>query len=152
MGPNSMSSNSWRSNAKGNTVIEIRPKPTDLKDECDAFFPIFSDEEGKRFCSLSKRNICIPKYFNDQLLKDIRTHDFVNVLCKKLGWFKLKTVKYDVFLKLTIEFYTTLKIKDEEQRIFACRFFGKEYEFDYDLMTEIFKLSERGHLSPFYRI
>ena len=118
--------------------MEIRPKPTDLKEEYDAFFPIFSDEEGKRFSYLSKRNVCMPKYFDDQLLKDIRMHDFMNVLCKRLGQFKLKTVKYDVFLELTTEFYTTLKIKDEEQRIFSCRFFGKEYEFDYDLMTEIY--------------
>ena len=80
-----MSSNSQRFNAKGKTPIEIRPKPMDLKEEYDAFFPICSDEEGKRFSSLSKRNICMPKYFNDQLLKDIGMHDFVNLLCKRLG-------------------------------------------------------------------
>ena len=96
----------------------IRPKPMDLKDKYDAFFPILSDEEGKRFYSLSKRNICMPKYFDDQIFKDIGMHDFINILCKKLGWYKLKTVKYDVFLELTIEFCTTLKIKDKEQRIF----------------------------------
>ena len=49
-----------------------------------------------------------------------------------------------MFLELTIEFYTTLKIKDEEQRIFSCRFFGKKYEFDYDLMTEIFGFAKGG--------
>ena len=58
------------------------------------------------------------KYFDDKTLKEIRMHDFVNVLCKKLGWYKLKIVQYDVLLQLTIEFYTTLKIKDEEQRSF----------------------------------
>ena len=82
------------------------------------FFPINLDEEGKRFSSLCKRNICIPKYFDDQLLKDMGMHDFVNLLCKRLGWFKVKIVKYDVFYELIVEFYTTLKIKDEEQRIF----------------------------------
>ena len=122
--------------------MEIRPNPTDLKEEYDAFFPTFSNEEGKRFSSLSKRNICTPKYFDDQLLKDIGMHDFLNVLYKRLGWFKLKIVKYNMFYELTIEFYTTLKIKDEEQRIFSCSFFGKEYEFDYDLITEIFSSSE----------
>ena len=98
--------------------MEIRPKPMDLKEEYDAFFPIYSDEEGKRFSSLCKRNICMPKYFDDQLLKDIGMHDFVNLLCRRLGWFKLKTVKYDVFYELSVEFYTTLKIKDQEQKIF----------------------------------
>ena len=72
-------------------------------------------------------------------------HDFVNVLYKRLGWYTLKMVQYDVFLELTIKFYTTLKIKDEEQRIFSCRFFGKEYKFDYELMTKIFIYTQRLH-------
>ena len=54
----------------------------DLKEEYDAFFPIYSDEEGKRFSSLCKKNICMPKYFDDQLLKDIGMHDFVNFCAK----------------------------------------------------------------------
>ena len=77
-----MSSNSRRFNAKGKTPMEIRPKPMDLKEEYDTFFPIYSNEEGKRFSSLCKRNICITKYFDDQLLKDIGMHDFMNLLCK----------------------------------------------------------------------
>ena len=60
----------------------------------------------------------MPKYFDDQLMKDIGMHDFVNMLCRRLGQFKLKTVKYDVFYELTVKFYTTLKIKDQEQKIF----------------------------------
>ena len=110
----SMYSNSQGLNGKVKTPMEIRPKPMDLKEEYDAFFPIYSDEEGKRFSSLCKRNICMPKYFDDQLLKDIRMHDFVNLLCRRLGWFKLKIVKYDVFYELTVELYTILKVKDEE--------------------------------------
>ena len=98
--------------------MEIRAKPMDLKEKYDAFFPIYSNEEGKRFSSLCKRNICMPKYFDDQLLKDIRMHDFVNLSCKRLGWFKVKIVTYDVFYELNVEFCTILKIKDEEQRIF----------------------------------
>ena len=46
--------------------------------------------------------------------------------------------------ELNVEFYTTLKIKDEEHIIFSRRFFRNEYEFDYDLMTEIFSFSEGG--------
>ena len=57
-------------------------------------------------------------------------------------------VQYDGFLELTIEFYTILKIKDEEKRIFSCRFFGKEYNFNYKLMTEIFAFSEGGICQP----
>ena len=64
----SMSNNSQRSNKKGKTPMEIRPKPIDLKEEYDAFFPIYSDEEGKKFCSLLKRNLSMPKHFDDQLL------------------------------------------------------------------------------------
>ena len=112
--------------------MEIRPKPMDLKEKYDTFFPIFSNEEGKRLYSLSKRNICMPKYFDDQILKEIERHDFMNVLCKRLGWYKLKTVQYDVFVELTIEFYTTLKIKNKEPIIFSCRLFRKEYDFDWN--------------------
>ena len=45
--------------------MEKKPKPMDLKDKYNAFFRIFSDEERKRLYSLSKRNICMPKYFDD---------------------------------------------------------------------------------------
>ena len=128
--------------------MEIRPKPIDLKEEYDAFFPIYSDEEGKKFYSLLKRNLSMPKQFDNQLLQDIHMFDYVNLLCKRMGWYKLKIVKYDMFHELTIEFYTTLKIKDEEQRIFSCRFFGQEYEFDYDLMTQIFDFHEGGICQP----
>ena len=55
MGSNNMSSNSRRSNAKGKTPMEKKPKPMGLKDKYNAFFPIFLDEEGKRFYSLSKK-------------------------------------------------------------------------------------------------
>ena len=84
--------------------MELKPKPIGIKEEYDAFFPIYSDEEGKKFSSLYKRNICMPKYFDDQLMKDIGMHDFMNVLCRSLVWFKVKIVKYDVFYDLTVEF------------------------------------------------
>ena len=80
-----MSNNSRRSNKKVKTPMEIRPKPIHLKEEYDAFFPIYSDEEGKRFCSLLKRNLSMPKHFDDQLLKDIHMFDYVNLLCKRMG-------------------------------------------------------------------
>ena len=93
----SVSSNSKRFNKKVKTPMEIRPKPMDLMEDYDAFFPIYSEEEGKRFSSLCKRSICIPMYFDDQLLKDMGMYDIMNLMCKRLGWFKVKTVKYDMF-------------------------------------------------------
>ena len=53
-----------------------------------------------------------------------------------------------MFLELTIEFYTNLKIKDEEQRIFSYKFFGKKYDFAYELMTKIFSFTEGGICQP----
>ena len=64
----SMSSNSRRFDKKGKTPMEIKPKPIDLKEKYDPFFPIYSDEEGKKFSSLIKRNLYMPKHFDDQLL------------------------------------------------------------------------------------
>ena len=81
----SMSNNSRRSNKKVKTPMEIRPKPTDVKEEYDAFFPIYSDEECKKFCSLLKRNLSMPKHFDDQLLKEIHMFEYVNFLCKRMG-------------------------------------------------------------------
>ena len=74
----SMSNNSRRSNKRVKTPMEIRPKPIDLKEEYDACFPIYSDEKGKKFCSLLKRNLSIPKHFDDQLLQDIHMFEYVN--------------------------------------------------------------------------
>ena len=65
--------------------MEIRLKPINLKEKYDAFFPIYSDEEGKKFCSLLKRNLSMPKHFDDQLLQDIHMFEYVNLLCKRMG-------------------------------------------------------------------
>ena len=62
----------------------------------------------------------------------------LNTLCARMGWLQLKTIKYEVFFELSIEFYTTLKIIDDKLGIFSCRFCGKEYLFDYELMFDIF--------------
>ena len=53
------------------------------------------------------------KYFDDKILKKIGMHDYVNALCRKIGYHKLKMMQYDIFLELTIEFYTTLKIENQ---------------------------------------
>ena len=79
-------------NDKGKTPRERKAKPHDIKSKYDAFFPIYSEEEGKKFCSLTKRKLYMPKYFDDNILTDIEMHDFINTLCKQLGWTQLKSI------------------------------------------------------------
>ena len=45
------------SQAKGKKPINSKGKQCDIRDEYDAVFPIFSEDEGKRFCSLVKKKI-----------------------------------------------------------------------------------------------
>ena len=120
----------------------------DISKDYDAFFPIYSEEEGKRFCSLVKRKFSLPKYFDDEILVGIEMKDFVNTLCERMGWKQLKLVQYEVFFELSIEFYTTLKIVDENLGLFSCRLFGKEYKFHYELISEIFCFSHGGICQP----
>ena len=65
-----------------------------------------------------------------------------------MRWLQLKSIKYEVFFELSIEFYTTLKIIDEKLGIFSCRFCGKEYLFDYELMSDVFGFPEGGICQP----
>ena len=51
--------------AKGKMPINSGGKPRDLRDDYDAFFPLYSKDEGKRFCSLVKRKFSMPKYFDE---------------------------------------------------------------------------------------
>ena len=117
----------------GKKPINSGGKQSDISDDYDAFFPIYSEDEGKQFCSLVKRKISMPKYFDDRLLDELEMKDFIDNLCARMGWLQLKTIKYVVFFELIVEFYTTLKIIDEKLGIFSCRFYGKEYLFDYEL-------------------
>ena len=114
------------SQAKGKKPINSRGKQCDIRDDYDAFFPIYSEDEGKRFCSLVKRKFSMPKYFDDRLLDELEMKDFIDNLCARMGWLQLKTIKYEVFFELTVEFYTTLKIVNEKLGIFSCRFCGNE--------------------------
>ena len=88
------------------------------------------------------------KYFDDRLLDELEMKDFINNLCARMGWLQLNTIKYEVFFELTVEFYTTLKIVDEKLGIFSCRFCGKEYLFDYELMSDVFGFPEGGICQP----
>ena len=65
-----------------------------------------------------------------------------------MGWLQLKSTKYEVLFELSVKFYTTLKIIDEKLGIFSYRFCGKEYLFDYELLSDIFGFSEGGICQP----
>ena len=65
-----------------------------------------------------------------------------------MRWTKFVNLKYDTFYELTIEFYTTFKIIDKKEKIYSCRFFGKEYRFDRTIMLEIFGFLEGGYTHP----
>ena len=92
------------SQAKGKKPINSRGKQCDIRDDYDAFFPIYSEDEGKRFCSLVKRKFSMPKYFDDRLLDELEMKDFIDNLCVRIGWLQLKTIKYEVFFELTDKF------------------------------------------------
>ena len=86
----------------------------------------------------------MPKYFDDELLVELGMKEFIDNLCARMRWLQLKSIKYEVFFELSIQFYTTLKIIDEKLRIFSCRFCGKGYLFDYELMFDVFGFFEGG--------
>ena len=90
----------------------------------------------------------MPKYFDDELLVELEMKEFIDNLCARMGWLQLKSIKYEVFFELTIEFYTTLKIIDEKLGVFSCRICRKEYLFDYELMPNIFGFFEGGIFQP----
>ena len=100
-------------------------KSKDIRVDYNAFIAIYSEEEGKRFYSLVKRNFSKPKYFDDEVLLKLGIKGTIYVFYNKLGWSKLATTQYDVFFELTIEFYTIFKILDANQWNFSCRFFRK---------------------------
>ena len=87
---------------QGRRLSDGKGKPKDMSNEYEAFFAIHSEEEGKKFCSLVKRNFSKPKYFDDEVLLNMGIKGTIDVFCNKLGWSKLATAQYEVFFELTI--------------------------------------------------
>ena len=78
-----------------------------------------------------------------KFLVELEMKEFIDNLCARMEWLQLQSIKYEAFFELSIEFYTTLKIINEKLGIFSCRFYGKEYLFDYEL-----SFSEGGIYQP----
>ena len=79
-------------NAKGKNPIRRKGEPRDIKNKYGTFFPIYSEEECKRLCPLTKRKFILLKYFDDKVLEDIGMKDFINSFCERMGWKQLKLV------------------------------------------------------------
>ena len=130
----------------------------DFADEYKSPFPIHFHEEGKKFQSFSKRNLILPKYFDEATLHTIGLKDDIYAMCAALGWTKFIGMKFNVYYKLVVEFYTTFKEVDRAKHIYSCRFFRKPYQLDYDLVCKVFGFRKGGlcdrpsefHLSAFW--
>ena len=103
---------------QGRRLSDSKGKSKDIRTDYDAFFAIYSEEVGKRFCSLVKRNFSKPKYFDDEVLFNLGIKRTIDVFYNKFGWSKFIATQHNVFFELTIEFYTTFKILDANQVIF----------------------------------
>ena len=53
-------------------------KLCDIRANYEVFFPIYSEEKGKRLCSLVKRKFSMPKYFEEDVLIDIGLKNTIN--------------------------------------------------------------------------
>ena len=60
-----------RTQSQDKKLSDGRTKTRDMKDDYDAFFAIYSEEEGKKFCSLIKRSFSKPKYFDNEARKAV---------------------------------------------------------------------------------
>ena len=57
-----------KTQTQGRRLSNGKGKSKDIRVDYDTFFVIYSEEEGKRLCSLVKRNFNKPKYFDDEVL------------------------------------------------------------------------------------
>ena len=84
------------------------------------------------------------KYFEGEVLLNMGLKGTKDIFCNKLVSLNWLSTQHDVFFEITIEFYTTFKILDANQGVFSYGFFGKEYYFKYEIMSDIFGFLERG--------
>ena len=131
------------------SVIDITKigKP-DLAQKVYAPFPIYSLKELDKYFSLSHRSFIIPKCLDMGALDSVNLKRRVKELSDKLGWGKFIGLTHPVFKKLTLEFYTTLRLSDQAHKKFECRLNGKPIVIDYDTMDKVFGLSKGGLYEP----
>ena len=68
---------------QGRRLSDGKGKSMDIRTNYDTFFAIYSEEEGKRFCSLVKRNLSKPKYFDDEVLFNLGIKRTIDVFYNK---------------------------------------------------------------------
>ena len=116
----------------------------DISSQFGATFPIFTQEEGKKFLNLSRRQIITPRLFNFDLLAQMGVRESIERMCVTLGWSKLVHSNFITYKELTLEFYTTLQFESKSPKILKFRLNGQEYSIDYQTMTDIFDLPRKG--------
>ena len=105
--------------------MEIRPKPIDIKEEYDAFFPIYSDEEGKKFSSLCKkvksflhqlmsRQFAPMKYLSSSSLQRVGLLNEVNMYVSRMGWEAFVMMKHPTYVVPTCEFLSSFEFDVDE--------------------------------------
>ena len=123
---------------EGKKNMQRSTKIGELNIKYNAFFPIHSEEKSKNFIFLLKHEFRLPKFFDNDILIDIRLDEDVELLYDQMGWSKYVNLKFDTFYELIVDFYITFKIIDEKDQIYSCRFFGKEHKFYHAIMSEVF--------------
>ena len=111
---------------------------SELTKEYGAPFSIHSHEEGKKFHSLLKHKFTLPKFFDDDVLYDIGVDEDIVIFSDQLGWTKFFKMKHDTLYELTLEFYTTFEILNDDTYLFSCRLFRRKFHVYFELMSYVF--------------
>ena len=133
---------------KGKAIVQKGDEVSDLTKEYRAPFTIRSHEEGKKFHSLRGRRFSLPTFFDNGVLYDLGVEEDMEILSDRLGWTKFFKLKHDTLYELTLEFYTTFTILNEDPYLFSCRLFGRKFHVDSELMSVIFGFPVGGLKQP----
>ena len=133
---------------KGKAIMQKDNEVSDFNKEYGAPFTIRSHEEGKKFHSLLGRRFSLPQFFDSGVLYDLGVEEDMEILSDQLGWTKFFKMKHDTLYQLTLEFYTTFTILNENPYLFSCRLFGRKFHVDSDLMSVIFGFPVGGLKQP----
>ena len=102
------------SQGKGKVIMKKGNEVSDLTKEYGASFSVLSHEKGKKFHSRLKRKFTLPKFFDNDVLYDIGVDKDMVILSDKLGWTKFFKMKHDTLYDLTLEFYITFEILNDD--------------------------------------
>ncbi|WCJ37590.1 hypothetical protein M5689_018711 [Euphorbia peplus] len=125
-----------------------RRRRVDISSRYGAPFPIYSENEGRRFKHFNNCIFYGMMYMDEFLNTELGIQDRVMRLLDKMCWSKFVSMRFPIIAAWIIEFFSTVRFVDKRRIRLSHRHNGREFTFGYPELHNWFGFPVRTPEAP----